>query len=272
MSFSSAQKSEYDQEYSIRDILTRLWTFAVAEKMRLLLVLSLFMVNTVISIIVPLFLREAINELNKPGPNFEFVQFLGWGNLLGTIFLWISLYLIIRSEWSIIAKTVTTLRLRMFIQLQAHDLSFYDKNKTGRIMSRVVNDAWELGNFMLIFVELAANLITIIGMIGILFYIHSVLTLILFMIAPIIFAFTIGLGYLLMRYNRICRRTVGSVNGATQESIAGIMVTKSFAREAQNIEEFIELNNENLRANIRRSLVFSTMFPILEFVSTLIYF
>ncbi|PWI47158.1 hypothetical protein CEE45_13155 [Candidatus Heimdallarchaeota archaeon B3_Heim] len=272
MAFSSAQKSDYDQEYSFKEILVRLWAFAVTEKRRLLLILALFMINTVISIIVPLFLREAINELSKTDPDFNFVQSLGWGNLIGTVMLWIGLYLIIRSEWSIIAKTVTTLRLKMFIQLQVHDLSFYDKNKTGRIMSRVVNDAWELGNFMLIFVELAANFITIVGMIGILFYIHSVLTLILFMIAPIIFVFTLGLGYLLMRFNRLCRRTVGAVNGATQESIAGIMVTKSFAREAQNIEEFVELNNENLRANINRSLVFSTMFPILEFVSTLIYF
>jgi len=160
----------------------------------------------------------------------------------------------------------------MFIKLQEHDLSFYDQNKTGRIMSRVVNDAWQLGNFMLIFVEITANFITIFGMLAILFSIHPVLTITLFTVAPVIFGITIGLGYILMHYGRICRRTVGAVNGATQESIAGMQITKSFAREALHIEEFKQLNEENLRANIKRALTFSTMFPLFEFVSTLIYF
>jgi ATP-binding cassette subfamily B protein len=272
VSFSSAQKSYYDQEYSFREILRRLWAFAVKEKRRLLVILLLLLLNSAISIIVPLFLREGINELEKIEPNYSLIQNLGIGNFIGTVILWICFYLIIRAEWTIIAKTVTELRLRMFIQLQEHDLSFYDKNKTGRIMSRVVNDAWQLGNFMLIFVELAANFVTIFGMVAILFSIHPTLTLILFTIAPVMFGVTIALGFLLMRYNRICRRTVGAVNGATQESIAGIMVTKSFAREAQNIEEFVELNKDNLRANIKRAMTFSTMFPLFEFTSTLVYF
>jgi ATP-binding cassette subfamily B protein len=272
MSFTSAQKSYYDQEYSFKDILIRLWAFAVSERRQLFIILLLFLINTIVSIIVPLLLRAGIDELGVEFPNFNLIEQLGWYNLVGTVVLWISFYLIIRAEWTIIARTVTVLRLKMFERLQVHDLSFYDRNKTGRIMSRVVNDAWQLGNFMLIFVELAANFITIIGMIGILFYIHSVLTMILFMITPIMFGITLVLGYFLMRYNRICRRTVAAVNGATQESIAGIMVTKSFAREAQNVEEFITLNEENLRANIKRSLIFSTMFPLFEFTSTLIYF
>ena len=75
-----------------------------------------------------------------------------------------------------------------------------------------------------------------------------------------------------MHYGRICRRTVGAVNGATQESIAGMQITKSFAREDLHIEEFKKLNEENLKANIKRALTFSTMFPLFEFVSTLIYF
>jgi ATP-binding cassette subfamily B protein len=272
MAFTQAQKSYYDKEYSFKDILLKLWDIAKSEKRRLLLILFLFLVNTSISIIVPLFLRSGIDEIAADNSNFDIIQTLGFGNLIGTIVLWCFLYLIIRAEWTIIAKTVTTLRLRMFIKLQEHDLSFYDRNKTGRIMSRVVNDAWQLGNFMLIFVEITANFITIFGMLAILFSIHAILTITLFTIAPVIFGITIALGYVLMHYNRICRRTVGAVNGATQESIAGMQITKSFAREAFHIEEFRILNEQNLRANVKRALTLATMFPLFEFVSTLIYF
>jgi ATP-binding cassette subfamily B protein len=272
MAFTQAHKSYYDQEYSFKTIVLKLWDIAKSEKRRLTLILLLFLVNTSISIVVPLFLRSGIDEITAENPNFDIIQTLGFGNLIGIIILWIFLYLIIRAEWTIIAKTVTTLRLRMFIKLQEHDLSFYDRNKTGRIMSRVVNDAWQLGNFMLIFVEITANFITIFGMMAILFSIHPILTITLFTIAPVIFGITIALGYVLMHYNRICRRTVGAVNGATQESITGMQITKSFAREALQMEEFKILNDQNLRANVKRALTLSTMFPLFEFVSTLIYF
>ena len=272
MAFAQAHKSYYDQEYSFKTIILKLWDIAKSEKRRLTLILLLFLVNTSISIVVPLFLRAGIDEISAENPNFDIIQTLGFGNLIGTIILWIFLYLIIRAEWTIIAKTVTTLRLRMFIKLQEHDLSFYDRNKTGRIMSRVVNDAWQLGNFMLIFVEITANFITIFGMLAILFSIHPILTITLFTIAPVLFAITIALGYVLMHYNRICRRTVGAVNGATQESITGMQITKSFAREDLQMEEFKNLNDQNLRANVKRALTLSTMFPLFEFVSTLIYF
>ena len=100
----------------------------------------------------------------------------------------------------------------------------------------------------------------------------GLLAITLFTIAPVIFGIVIALGYVLMHYNRICRRTVGAVNGATQESIAGMQITKSFAREDLHIEEFKVLNDQNLRANVKRALTLSTMFPLFEFVSTLIYF
>ena len=272
MAFAQAHKSYYDQEYSFKAIVLKLWEIAKSEKRRLALILFLFLVNTSISIVVPLFLRSGIDEISAESPNFDIIQTLGFGNLIGTIILWVFLYLIIRAEWTIIARTVTTLRLRMFIKLQEHDLSFYDRNKTGRIMSRVVNDCWQLGNFMLIFVEITANFITIFGMLAILFSIHPILTITLFTIAPVIFGITIALGYVLMHYNRICRRTVGAVNGATQESITGMQITKSFAREDLQMEEFKMLNDQNLRANVKRALTLSTMFPLFEFVSTLIYF
>lgn len=272
MAFAQAHKSYYDQEYSFKAIVLKLWEIAKSEKRRLALILFLFLVNTSISIVVPLFLRSGIDEISAESPNFDIIQTLGFGNLIGTIILWVFLYLIIRAEWTIIARTVTTLRLRMFIKLQEHDLSFYDRNKTGRIMSRVVNDCWQLGNFMLIFVEITANFITIFGMLAILFSIHPILTITLFTIAPVIFGITIALGYVLMHYNRICRRTVGAVNGATQESITGMQITKSFAREDLQMEEFKILNDQNLRANVKRALTLSTMFPLFEFVSTLIYF
>ncbi|MHA1207552.1 MAG: hypothetical protein ACTSSO_08305 [Candidatus Hodarchaeales archaeon] len=87
--FTQAHKSYYDQEYSFKTIVLKLWAIAKTEKRRLLLILFLFLVNTLISIIVPLFLRSGIDEIGADNPNFDLIQGLGFGNLLGTIVLWI---------------------------------------------------------------------------------------------------------------------------------------------------------------------------------------
>ncbi|MHA2298594.1 MAG: ABC transporter ATP-binding protein [Candidatus Hodarchaeales archaeon] len=272
--FGEAKKSYYDIEYSFTEIIRLLWGYAKHEKTRLLVVLVMFLFNSVISIVVPLLLREALNELSKVSGSIVFgqIQFYGWLYLIGVVIAWIGTYLIITAEWKIIARTVTSLRIDMFVKLQQHDLSFYDKNKTGRIMSRVVNDAWELGNFLLIFVELSANAVTVIAMVFIMLSINIWLTVGVMIIAPVIFVLTMFLGFFIMKFSRECRKTVAAVNGAMQESVSGISISKSFAREATNRDEFIKLNIDNLRANIKRSLTFAAFFPVFEFVSTLVIF
>jgi len=82
MAFSQAHKSYYDQEYSFRIIVKKLWDIAKSEKNRLLLILLLFLVNTGISIVVPLFLRSGIDEISSINPNFNFIQELGYFNLV----------------------------------------------------------------------------------------------------------------------------------------------------------------------------------------------
>ena len=271
--FGQAEKAYYDRDYSFGETVKRLWLFARSEKRMLFILLLAFAFNTGISIGVPLFLRVAIDEIAKTiGVNFANVKLYGWFYLAGTIITWITMYLIIRIEWTIISRTVTKLRNDMFIQLQEHDLSFFDKNKTGRIMSRVVNDTWELGNFMLIFVEITVNFLNLVVMLVIMFVIEWRLTLGILIIAPFIFIVMGAMGYFLMKFSRESRLTVAAVNGAMQESIAGIAIAKNFAREAKNKQEFYDLNKTNLRANIKRGLTFSILFPIFDFIASAIIF
>ncbi len=271
--FGRAEKAYYDRDYSFGEVIKRLWLFSRSEKKMLFILLLAFAFNTGISIGVPLFLRVAIDEIAKTvGVNFVNVKLYGWFYFAGTIITWITMYLIIRIEWTIISRTVTKLRNDMFIQLQEHDLSFFDRNKTGRIMSRVVNDTWELGNFMLIFVEITVNFLNLVVMLVIMFAIEWRLTLGILIIAPFIFIVMGVMGYFLMKFSRESRLTVAAVNGAMQESIAGIAIAKNFAREAKNKQEFYDLNKTNLRANIKRSLTFSILFPIFDFIASAIIF
>lgn len=271
--FGKAEKAYYDKDYSLLEVLRLLWQYTKSERKQLLMLFGLFIANAVISILVPLLLRWGLDELNKQvNVNFGYVKLLGWLYFIGTAVLWVITYLVIRTDWRIISNTVTRLRLDMFNKLQEIDLSFYDRNKTGRIMSRVVNDAWELGNFMLLFIDILVNLITMVAMLFILFFRNWQLTLGILSIVPITLLVMLILERFMIKYSRLSQRTRAAVNSAMHESVIGIVVAKSFSQEARNRKEFHELNIDNLRANIKRSLTFSALFPFFDFISGLVVF
>ena len=239
--FGKAEKAYYDQDYSFFEVISMLWLYARSERKKLFILFSLFIINTAISIFVPLLLRKALDELNKlANIDFTNIKLLGWIYFIGTVLLWIITYLVIRTDWHIISKTVTRLRIDMFVKLQQIDLSFYDRNKTGRIMSRVVNDAWELGNFMLLFIEITVDAITMVAMITILFIRHWQLTLGILTLVPFTILVMLILERFMIKYSRMSQRTRAAVNSAMHESVIGIVVAKSFSQEARNRKEFQE--------------------------------
>ncbi len=271
--FDKAKKQFFDQEYSFSEILSMLWAYARNERKNLFLLFITLILNTAITIIVPLLISTAIDYLTFEGSiDFRTIHIYGWLFLIGNILTFIAFFFVVRAQWTIVARTVTRLRLDMFISLQKHDLSFYDRVKTGRIMSRVMDDTWELSTFMLIFVDLVINGAAIIIMVSILFSVEWRLTFGVLSIVPLIAFMMFVLGSLIVRLSRECQQTVAAVNGAMQESVAGIAISKSFSREAKNKKEFYDLNKDNLRANIKRSLTFASFFPIFEFLSHLIIF
>ncbi|MHA2497859.1 MAG: ABC transporter transmembrane domain-containing protein, partial [Candidatus Hodarchaeales archaeon] len=65
------------------------------------------------------------------------------------------------------------------------------------------------------------------------------------------------------------RKSVAAVNTSFQESIAGVNVSKSFAKEKKTFEDFREVNDDNYRKGMRRAFVFVSIFPIIDLIATL---
>ncbi len=178
---------------------------------------------------------------------FNYIVFY-WGHVVG-----------VRMEYD--------MRRDLFGHLHTMDISFFDSARTGKLMSRLVND-------LNLITELAhhgpedlfISIIMIFGSFIILMNIEWRLTLIIFFFIPFIFVFAVWKSMRMRKKFRTVKEKIAIVNSQIENSLSGIRVSKAFANEAFEEEKFQE---GNMTFRLSRTDAFKTM---AEFYSTIYLF
>ena len=152
----------------------------------------------------------------------------GWGHIMG-------------------ARMESDMRQDLFDHFQKLSFSYYDKNNTGEMMSKIVNDLFDV-------TELAHHgpeniviaTIKIVGSFGILLFINVPMTLILMAICLVMIVYCIHKNRQMKQLFMENRKKIAGVNSAVQDSLAGIRVVKSFTGEHVEQEKFRVSNNQFL--------------------------
>ena len=196
----------------------------------------------VIDLAFPWVSREAMNTLlpQKLFPAFFAVMAI----LVAAYFLKSVLYYVITVVGHRMGVlTESDMRRDIFTHMQDLSCSFYDKNRTGVLMSRITSDLFEV-------TELAhhgpENLVictlTILGALGVLFTIRWELALSLAVILPLCLWFTLAQRLRMKRANIEVKRKTADIYSAIESSISGIRTAKAFANEHVEHEKFEEAN------------------------------
>ena len=160
------------------------------------------------------------------------------------------------------------LRTKMFSHLHTLSLSFFDRNKVGKIMSRVQNDVDQLQTlFTQDFITLAVNLVTLIGIIVIMIVVNWQLALIALSTLPVLVAVVTVWQVYARRAFVQARRSIAAVNDNLQESISGVRVTKSLSREAASVKQFDTVNKANLDANKKAARLQGLIMPVTQMLT-----
>lgn len=139
------------------------------------------------------------------------------------------------------------MRRDLFYHVQKLSFNYFDNNKTGHIMSRIVNDLFEIAEFAHHGPEdIFIIIVTIIGTLGIMVTINWQLALIIFLFMPIMLFFTISKNKRMRQVFRDMRLRIADINGQIEDSISGIRVVKSFNNEDYEGEKFSQ-GNDNYR-------------------------
>lgn len=151
------------------------------------------------------------------------------------------------------ARMEADMRKDLFDHFQRLSFSYYDKNNTGEMMSRLVNDLFDISELAHHGPEnIFISALKIIGSFILLMLLNVEMTLILLVFTLIMVAFSIHRNFKMEAVFMDNRVKIARINSSLQDSLAGIRVVKSFANEKVEKSKF-QKNNENFLASKSRS-------------------
>lgn len=202
----------------------------------------------VVDLLFPLYSKEVVNTFI---PNANLRSILIFGAVLLILYVMRLGAQYFMSYWGhmVGARMEYAMRQDLFSHLQTMDISFYDKRKTGQIMSRLVGDLREIAELAHHGPEdLFISIIMLVGSLSILVRINIILTLITFVLVLILiyFAYTRRKG--MKEASRGVRHHDANMNAKIENSISGIRLSKSFTNEEFEEEQFAGFNYSHLRS------------------------
>ncbi len=255
--------------------LKRLLSYLSSYRIVLILAVVFAVLSTAFDIVGPFIMGNTTNfvvrSIRDTG-TINFSEFMKFIYLLVGIYVFAAISEFARYRLGIKVNVEVTYRLREDIsrKLQRLPISYFDKNPVGDILSRMTNDVQSISESLShIINQLISSVVTIIGVMGIMFYISPSLAIITILTIPL----TILASFRIMQESQkqfsLQWKDLGDLNTHIEEMYSSNKLVKSYNYEAESMEQFRE-KNERLRTSAARSDFFSGItMPISQFVNNI---
>ena len=160
---------------------------------------------------------------------------------------------------------VKNIRSKLFKHLSSLDINYFEKNKTGVLVARMTSDMQSLNEFAREGASsILTSLLTIFGATIAVFLVDVRLSLLSFLILPLL-----GIATKIFRKHAdkaywSVREWIGQVLSTLQEGISGVRIIQAYADENAQLSKFKKVNNEHLKANMQSAKNIAIYFPFLE--------
>jgi ATP-binding cassette, subfamily B, multidrug efflux pump len=265
-------------------LMRRLLTYLRPYRLSIAASLALLLVDSLLQIIGPLLTKLAVDRYLVPVKQAPMFPFLGWLShdawtglsqlalvyfavlVAGFVFDFGQTYLMQRTG----QKAMFDLRRELMAHLQTLDITFYDRNPVGRLVTRVTTDVDVLNDLF------ASGLVTIVGdllMLG--FVIIAMIrlspgmTALILGVMPFVALVTILFRRAATQSYRRIRIAIAKINAYLQEHVTGIAVLQLFNREARSKQEFEAINRDHMLAFKDAITAYGWFYPVVEFLGML---
>lgn len=263
--FSSLDTEAYDREYTDRVLIGRIFRYLKPYQGRLVWVSMLLILVGASSASLPLIVSNSIDRLTINQTD-RIVLLLLILVLLAALINWGGNWIRRRMTVRVVSDVVMTLRTDAFTSAANHDLSFYDKFSSGRVVSRITSDTREFGQLIVLITDLLAQGVQSVILGVVLVRLEPRLFLYVLGFLPIVFFLTLGFRRIARKVTREGMQAMAKVNATIKETVSGIEVAKNFRQESEIFGDFNLANSESYRINVRRGFVLSIIFPVLNAV------
>ncbi|MYX54774.1 ATP-binding cassette domain-containing protein [Streptomyces sp. SID8382] len=166
-------------------------------------------------------------------------------------------------------RVLYALRVKIFAQLQRLGLDYYERELTGKIMTRMTTDVDALSTFLQTgLVTAVVSLLTFFGILVALLIIDVELALVVFLTLPPLIIGTVVFRRRSVKAYELARERVSVVNADLQESVAGLRIVQAFRRERSGRERFAERSDAYRQARVRGQRLISVYFPFVQLLSS----
>ncbi|MYS83748.1 ABC transporter ATP-binding protein [Embleya scabrispora] len=165
-------------------------------------------------------------------------------------------------------RLLYTLRVKTFAHLQRLGLDYYERELSGRIMTRMTTDVDALSTFLQTgLISAVVSVLTFFGIMIALLVLDWELGLIVMSVLPILIAATVVFRSKSSKAYTEAREKVSVVNADLQENVAGLRVSQAFRREGRNSERFAERSDDYRASRLRAQRYIALYFPFGQFLS-----
>lgn len=257
---------------NLKKTIIRLLKYFKNEKKILILMLFMVLIDSSISIVVPLLIGKGIDliDINK----FDFSLFSI------TIIALVSLYIIssiisLCKEFIVInmsQRVIKNIRTTVFEKLQSLSITYFDTHYKGDLMSRITNDIDNISSgISSSIVQILTSTITIIGTIVMMIILSPVLAIISIITMPLVMLISKFIARKSKFYFKNQQVELGLLNTHIEENIKNINVVKSFNYENESIYKFDEINNRLLDTSLKAQVYSSLLMPMMNVITNIAF-
>lgn len=267
---------DYDRQYTDRALVKRIVSYFRPQLPRMAIVATAVVLTAGVDILLPIIISRSLDTLQKDTTtrNLLIITVLISGVAsLSWVFNMVRGWLSAEAVGNVVLK----LREDAFDAVTERDLSFYDTYPSAKIVSRVTSDTAAFAQVVVLSIDLMSRMLLVGFLVGYLFTIDVLLTLLMLTISPFIIITALAFRKIARDWVTQSRRVLAEVSNHIQETISGIGVAKTFRQEHAIYDEFLEVNRRAYRINLRTGFTFSSIFPILALIfgigtANLLYF
>ncbi|MEZ5346877.1 MAG: ABC transporter ATP-binding protein [Pyrinomonadaceae bacterium] len=247
----------------------RLFSFLKPHWKMMALALALTLFTNILISLQPYYTKMAVDDFIVP-KNTEGIWIFAAAYFALFLFRFISSYLQEILLNIVGQKVMFELRSRIFTKLQKLQISYYDKNPVGRIITRLTSDVDSLNElFTSGVIEGLGDLVIIFAIIGFMFWLDWQLAIVSLIVVPLLF---IATNWFRKRarigFDKV-RTRMAKINAFLQEHISGAQTVQLFNAEKKARERFHQINDDYRNANIETIYYYSIFFPMVELIGTI---
>ncbi|MFJ5613660.1 ABC transporter ATP-binding protein [Streptomyces sp. NPDC093221] len=234
----------------------------------LLLSLALVAVDAIAGLLLPVLIRHGIDA----GVRQAALGAVWVASLLGLVLViaqWAAEWGSTRLTGRTGERVLYTLRVKIFAHLHRLGLDYYERELTGRIMTRMTTDVDALSTFLQTgLVTALVSVLTFLGILVALLAIDVQLALMVFATLPILIVATWVFRRKSVKAYELARERIAVVNADLQEHVAGLRIVQAFRGERRGAERFAERGDDYRTARVRGQFLISVYFPFVQLLSS----